>query len=368
MMKIDFTRTLNACALLTVTVLTITACGSAGASGPEDSAGALGSVVQQKAFDELYQKALGAGETQVTVYGPPASPEFYEAFTRRFPGIKVTPQQLQGPIRTAKLEAEKSSGNSVGDVATDGQRAIGALSNEGWCDSFDPIMDVDAKWLHMNNTVLDYSSLVFGVLYNTNMVEEKDVPRSWEDLLDPKWKGKMSIADPAGPSVSTAAFASMLVPESNNERYGMSYLQKLKAQEISYAAKSPMVPQSVASGDTALGVLVSGHQYKEAKDKGAPVGFSFPLEAGNVNQPNSVCLLKNAPNPNAAKLYLDWIYSPDGQTVIAETQMLYPIMPGTNQPEGLPPFSDVKGFELLPLEEGITGYDDARKTVVSTFG
>ena len=79
------------------------------------------------------------------------------------------------------------------------------MAKRRWCDSasggqcavVDPIMDVPAKWLEMDGKVLDGRISIFGMVYNTNMLKKSEVPQSWEELLEPKWKGKITMVNPA---------------------------------------------------------------------------------------------------------------------------------------------------------------------------
>ena len=373
-MRFTAKRALSALAIIVTAAATVTACSPGGAandppntSSPGASSGALGNAEQTAAFNKLYEATKKAGENQVVIYGPSDSAEFYKTFEDRFPGIKVVVQQLQGAERDARLQAEASSGNYAGDLAVDGSTPIAVLGNSGKCQAFSPIMNVDKEWLPLDGKVAFVRVSIFGMVYNTNMLKKSDLPQTWEDLLDPKWKGKVTMVSPAAGGVTAYAFAQMLTPDSQAEKYGMSFMEKLKAQDFKYVAKDPLAPQAVATGDSPLAILVFRPFYTQIEDKGAPIDYAFPLKADNMWTRSAVCELKNAPHPEATKLYMNWLYSPEGQEAIVKAGS-YPVMPGIAGPGGLPPIDNVSLMYQLPLIEGLTDYNEAIKKVIGFFG
>ena len=207
--------------------------------------GPLGNAAQQKAFDELYQKAKG--ESQVVIYGPPQSTATTAAFESRFPGIKVVEQSIQGAERTARLKAEEASGNYAGDIVRDGQTPVVQLASGGQCAVVDPIMDVPEKWLEMDGKVLDGRISIFGMVYNTNMLKKSEVPQTWEELLEPSGRGRSpwSTPQPGGRSVHAGPTDR---EKTMGPKYGMPWLTKLKAQDLQLVTRDAQMVQAVATG------------------------------------------------------------------------------------------------------------------------
>jgi iron(III) transport system substrate-binding protein len=363
---------LGALALFSAAAMMLSACGATDATAPapaspkasETADGPLGNAAQQKAFDALYQKAKAEG--QVVIYGPPQSTATTTAFESRFPGIKVVEQSIQGAERTARLKAEETSGNYAGDIVRDGQTPVVQLANSGQCAVVDPIMDVPEKWLEMDGKVLDGRISIFGMVYNTNMLKKSEVPQTWEELLEPKWKGKITMVNPAAGGAGAFTLAQLIEEKTMGPKYGMPWLTKLKAQDLQLVTRDAQMVQAVATGESPLAIVVFRPLFTEVKDKGAPIEYSFPMKADNMWTLNSSCLLAKAPHPNAAKLYVDWIWSPEGQKVIA-AEGSYPVMPGSTPPGGMPPIEEVSLLKKLPLLEALTGYDDDLKQVLAFF-
>lgn len=360
-------KTTFAAATAAALMLTVTACGSATpAASPNAVSSDEAFGPQAAAVQELYQKAVDAGETSVTLYGPSAPKSLTDAFTARFPKIRVNSQNLQGADRLTKLSAEKSSGNHQGDVALDGDTPVAVLSDKGYCARYQPLVPLYPDADTLDSTVFQSDVAIFGIVYNSKLVAKEDVPKKWEDLLDPKWKGKITTVDPGAGGVSAFAFAQMLTPEVNNQRYGLPFLEKLKAQDIQFVSQDPQMVQRVASGQNPIAILVYSAYYQEVKQKGAPIEFAFPLERDNMTAHSLHCLLTDAPHPLAGQLYLNWILSREGQVEQTKNGS-FSLLKGVPAPAGFESIENVKELEALPLKESITGYDAPIKQAIDLF-
>src|SRR5918994_2872476 len=142
-----------------------------------------------------------------------------------------------------------------------------------------------------------------GILINTEMVKASDVPKTWDDLLDPKWQGKIGMPDPSR-HASTAAFLWNL-RQLKGDKW-MAFVRALAKQKPLLVESYSSVPNAIVRGEASLGI--SNIQYV-GKTKGpigfAPIGQSFadPSDAG---------LSAKAANPNAAKVLIDYLCSPEG--------------------------------------------------------
>ena len=351
----------------------LSACGS---SKPSPAAAAhvhptvtstLGTAHQQAAMTALYKSAVKAGQTSLVIYGPGASGDqpYFKAFQKEFPAIHTTSQTLAGPQLTARLNAESASGKHVGDYVVDGDTPAWQLSLSGACAATSPLYPVPARWRQLGNTAFDDSLSMFGVVYNTSKLKASQVPDTWQQLLQPQWKGKVAVGDPAQGGVSVYTFATML-NKYQSGTYGMSYLRKLAASNLQLTDE-PQVSSEVANGQHPLGILVWTGFYSTVKAKGAPLGFKL-LKAQNQWTGNANCVLKHAPAPDAAKLYLNWLYSPQAQT-FDTTQGNYGVMPGAPAPKGLglPPLKDISLLKMLPPKQDVSAFNALQSQVVKVF-
>ena len=135
--------------------------------------------------------------------------------------------------------------------------------------------------------------------YNTNLVKGADIPQTWDDLLLPKWKGKIITA--SSPSV----FAYIAVALGEQKTYDL--MDKLRnVQKIAFLPSITAVPTAVASGEFPIGVSGS---IGELKNKGAPIAYA-PFKK-NVALPNWGVIIRNSPNPNGARAFLYFITQTD---------------------------------------------------------
>lgn len=329
--------------------------------------GALGTPEQETKFQELYDKAVAAGQKQVIVYGPPPARIVLDAFHARFPNIEVIYQQLQSAERLAKLEQEKQTGNFVADIASDGRTPVVSMAMNGWCQKISHIMDVPAVWRGVDDKVQFQQVAVFGMAVNTSMIDIEDAPKSWRELTSEKWKGQVVMVTPAAGGAGAFTFAQMDHPEANNVKY--EGIKEGIKENITLVAKDALVLQEVAAGNYAIGALAYYPYFVQIKAQGAPIEYVFPFTEGGGNMwtKSAQCLIETAPNALAASLYMNWELSKEGQNTLAESGH-YPVMPGTPGPNGLPPLDTVELLEQLPDQEAISAYGPYVKEVISFFG
>ena len=150
--------------------------------------------------------------------------------------------------------------------------------------------------------------LSMALMYNRNMVKPADVPRSYQDLLDPKWKGKM-VFDPE------AAYVMAAMEHAWGKEKARDYLARLAKQNLILMRGSALSTQLVAAGEHPIGILVNGETTAEIREKGAPIGFS--ILAPKIIKPNGFFVAKRSPHPHTALLFADWALSEEGQRVLA---------------------------------------------------
>jgi iron(III) transport system substrate-binding protein len=198
--------------------------------------------------------------------------------------------------------------------------------------------DPDGAW---------YSSLLPGltISYNTEVVSEEEAPKTWEDLLDPKWKGQIGIT-PITTGGSTFSLYHFL-----REEYGIEYWEALKAQEPRMYESSVPLGQDMVRGEVPITIGNPGVVAGLIND-GAPVTMVFP-EAGVPVFQSVVGAVEGAAHPSAAELYIEWLLSPRGQSVIVETTNEYPSDPEVEGPsvEGVSmPAADSPALKVPPTE------------------
>jgi ABC-type Fe3+ transport system substrate-binding protein len=158
----------------------------------------------------------------------------------------------------------------------------------------------------------------FATGYNTRMVKPNEVPKTYEDLLNPRWKGQMmwSTSRGSGAPIMIGTILNTMGPEA-----GKAYLQKLKAQNIAKStASNRQILDLTIAGEYPLSLHIFNHHAYISKSAGAPVDWQ-PHEPVTATI-QTIALAKNTPHPHAAMLLLDFVMSEKGQKVFQQSNYL----------------------------------------------
>ena len=183
------------------------------------------------------------------------------------------------------------------------------------------------------------------LLYNKNLVPEKDVPRSVFQLTDPKWKGRVAIAGTR--ERTTLSWVSSLVAVKGAE-FTRIYLAKLYANGLKILPDNTDVWQGVGRGEFAIG-LANSPNYFLARKADYPVGVVYPDQddggSGTLLNLNAIALVKGAANPRAARRFVDFVLSAEGQRILVNGAYEIPLKPDIIDPVPL------TGFRRTPVTE-----------------
>ena len=182
------------------------------------------------------------------------------------------------------------------------------------------------------------------ILQNTKVLPEAEGPKSWADLLDPKWKGKIAFTDPAN-SGSAYSTVTMLVDLFGGGDAGWAKVRQLLAN-TKVLNRSSLVFQGVGNGEYPLGISLEYAGYVWAAG-GAPVKTIYPAD-GTIAQMEGVAIIKGGPNTEHAKAFVDYINRKDVREMILKATFRRPARQDLDLaklPGGMPPLSSVK---LLP--------------------
>jgi iron(III) transport system substrate-binding protein len=181
------------------------------------------------------------------------------------------------------------------------------------------------------------------IAYNTKTISAAEAPRTWKDLLDPKWKGKLVTAHPGYSGVISTHVLALV------HLYGWDYYKQL-AQNRLMLVQSAVDPSGVvASGERPVAVNGADYTFYQTKKKGNPVEIVYPKEGVSlVVSPTAIASF--APHPNAAKLFTDFIFSLGTQQLLADSEGLYTGHPGVKYPPDRPKLSELQLLHVDPEE------------------
>ena len=185
-----------------------------------------------------------------------------------------------------------------------------------------------AKYRDKDGQLTAWRVTPVGILMNTELVKSVDMPKSWDDLLDPTWQGKITMPDPSR-HASTATFLWNLQMIKGDK--WLDFARGLAEQKPLLVESYSSVPNAIVRGEASLGI--SYIQYVP-QTKG-PIGFA-PIDQAFAD-PSDAAVSAKAANPNAARFLIDYLCSPDGQKKVAETHEfvlspgVYPAIKGADR-------------------------------------
>lgn len=235
------------------------------------------------------------------------------AFEKKY-GIKVEFSRAGSAETALKIINEGRAGQTKADVF-DGTATFSSIMPAGLVAPYKPVnaapyqkefKDPDGNW-----TALVMYYLSVGI--NTKLVSDADAPKTYEDLLNPKWKDKMVWAVVGEPSGAPGFVGNAL--KIMGEEKGMDYLKKLAKQNITNMTTSQRtVLDRVILGDFPIGLMIFNHHTVISAKQGAPTKI-VKVEPF-IGAASLVGLLKGGPNPNAGKLLIEYLLSKEGQEVM----------------------------------------------------
>jgi len=269
----------------------------------------------------------------------PLAEKVAKAFEAKYPGVAVRVERSGAERVFQRIGQEYGSNIHACDVVNSSDAAHSIVWKKGnLLEAYVP-EDVakfyPAEHKDVDGMFASFRVWVCIIAYNTDLVKKEEAPKSFADLLDAKWKGKIVKAHPGySGTIMTATFQMQ-------RDLGWGYFEKLAAQNIMQVQSSADPPKRLALGERA--VMADGNEYNifQIKEKNGPVEAVYATE-GSPLIVGPTGMFKAAPNPNAAKLFVNYSFSPECQQLIIDVGGLRSMHPQTKEKAGRTPFKDIK--------------------------
>lgn len=286
-----------------------------------------------------------------------------KGFEQKYPGITVQVERTGSERIFQRLSQERASNIFAADVldSTD-QAHFLTWKKQGILEPYIPAellkwpageRDPDGMYASVRFTLMP-----IGV--NTNLVKPEDMPKSFADLLEPKWTGKMVKGHPSySGAIVTSTFQTV-------QAIGWQYFEKLGKQKVLQVQSSTEPPKKLSLGERA--VSADGLEYVliQLKEGGAPIAIVYPSE-GTPFVPSCQGIAKNAPHPNAARLFISYMVSWENQQYLVDVAGLRSFHPEVKEKPGRTPLSAIKLLPSNPeAQEAAT--EEIKKKYAQYFG
>jgi iron(III) transport system substrate-binding protein len=246
------------------------------------------------AADERLEQARREGEViWYTAMNVPDTEALKKPFLARYPFLALTVLRAPGEKVRTRILTEARAGRHAWDVVSFNLLDIDALDREGL--------------LAPSSTAAIYVRQ-YMIGYNTRLVKPEQAPRSWEDLLGPQWRGKLAIDES-----DVEWYAAMLDYWGRDK--ALAYMRALARQHPQQRRGHQLLTRLLVAGDFPLALVHAAEIDKERQD-GAPVDWVKTLDPV-ITSPSQVAIAAKAPHPAAARLFVDFLLSDEGQRAIA---------------------------------------------------
>ncbi|HEY6364737.1 MAG TPA: extracellular solute-binding protein [Candidatus Binatia bacterium] len=275
--------------------------------------------------------------------------QYTKEFNKKYPFIKPDVFRSSGEKVQARFLVEHRAGVHNADVFQTSIVQVYQLKNAGLLAKY--VSEESAAYPEGFKDPLGHWTafylIPYVIGYNTKLVAPKDAPNSYEDLLQPKWKGQISL------ETEEYQWFYHLVQILGKEK-GLDYMKRLAGQNLQMRKGHTLLAQLVAAGEMAMAVVVYSNRVERMRNSGAPIDW-VRFKGPTITAINAISIPEKAPHPNAAKLFVDYILSKEGQNLLRGLRRI------PARPDVAPdPPSLTKGLNLYPARpEGmIENYND----------
>lgn len=276
----------------------------------------------------------------------PSSTALAHLFMNKYKGIEVEVHRSGSQRVLQRVMQEASAGIKNADIihTSDGGHFV-LLKGKGLLMKYVPqgLESFPAGFKDKEGFYYGMRATLSVIAHNPKVVSEKDAPKTWKDILDPKWRGKMVTAHPGYSGIIMTHVLALV------NLYGWDYFKELANNKLHVVQSANDPAGVIASGERAVGVNGAEYFYYKTMKQGNPIKIIYPKE-GVPLVVSPTAIAKDAPHPNASKLFTDFIFTKEAQQMLADKEGLYTGHPGVTYPKDKPQLKDLKLLAADPAE------------------
>ncbi len=265
-----------------------------------------------------------------------------EAFTEKY-GVKGEYTRVSTDKFVATVATEHEAGKLMADVLQAPMPILELLKGKGILASYkSPVASTYPEWTRKDDKIQVFGIEYVAVLYNKELVKPGDAPKRYEDLADPKWRGKIVMANPTSHATTISWLVGLKEKVFSSESAWMTFVKGLAANKPMFVSSFGPTPAPVESGEKLLGISMPKYILTKAP---------APLEWARVEQPllgtpRGIAIAGRAPHPSAARLFFDTWLSKESAKILAEKVGEYVLYPGV-----YPPIAGIEKARVQPIRE-----------------
>lgn len=265
-----------------------------------------------QSLDDLHKLALKEGGT-LNFYGTLAqvnAEKILPVFEKRFPGIKINHVDATSDKLVARAVTEARGGKTLGDVLQVPLENVTQAYDQGLLLETN-LPEAAAYPAGLKGTFWTSSDLQYFIAaWNTSLVKKEEEPKTYDDFLHPRWKGRL-IAEPRDLEM-LLAFAKYRF---KSDEKAIDYWKKIAAQNVEFHKGHSQLAELLVAGQAAACLTCYSHHYPSRIRKGAPVNYMLSEGIASIN---GTAIFKGAPHPNTALLFARWVASEEGQKAMSQ--------------------------------------------------
>jgi iron(III) transport system substrate-binding protein len=287
--------------------------------------------------------AKAKAEGKATFYANITAVEpIMEEFTKKY-GVKAEYTRISTSKFVATIMTEHEAGKLMADVLQAPLPILELLKEKGVLASYkSPVAAGYPEWTKKDDKIQLFGIEYVALIYNKDLVKPADAPKKYEDLTDPKWRGKIVMADPSSHPTTISWLIGLKERVFSSEDAWMKFVKGLAANKPMFVASFGPTPAPVESGEKLIAISMPKYIITKAP---APLDWAR-VEQPMLGTPRGIAITNGAPHPNAARLFMDFWLSKESARILADKVGEYVLYPGV-----YPPIDGIDKAKVLPIRE-----------------